>query len=128
MPAPTNLKVRVEGIQEKGGEIGVALYNQKKGFPIELEHAYEAKWIPLKGGERSVSVHFESIPAGEYAVSVLHDENGNRKLERSTLGFPKEGVSFSNNRKVKLSAPKFKKCKFLLEADKEIITQLDYRK
>lgn len=51
-------------------------------------------------------------------------------MDRSTLGFPKEGVGFSNDQKVVLSAPKFHKAKFLLQEgeNKEIIIQLDYRR
>ena len=124
-----NLGVRVEGISNNNGEIGVALFNSPKGYPTHIEHAYEAQWVGVEDGPKAIDVVFEGIPFGEYAVSVFHDENGNRKLEKSTLGFPEEGVGFSNDQKVKLSAPSFKASKFALSnaEDIQIVITLDYR-
>ncbi len=123
------LEVRVEGIKDLKGEIGVALWNSKLGYPTHLEHAYEAEWIPVKGGETIMAAVFDTIPAGEYAVSVVHDTNENRKVDRSFFGFPKEGVGFSNDQKVVMSAPRYDKSKFPLVAgeNKIIVIKLDYR-
>src|SRR3989338_6853652 len=110
-----SLAVQVNGVQsERKGEVGIALFENKNGYPIHIEHAYEPAWIPIESDRASVSHTFEGLPAGDYAVSVLHDENGNRKLERSTFGFPKEGVGFSKDQRVKLSAPDYDDCSFLL--------------
>ena len=123
------LEVRVERIMEVKGEIGVALWNSKLGYPTHLEHAYEAEWIPVKGGEAVMAAIFDTMPAGEYAVSVVHDTNENRKVDRSFFGFPKEGVGFSNDQKVVMSAPRYDKSKFPLVAgeNKIIVIKLDYR-
>lgn len=123
------LEVQVNGILTVGGEIGVAVFNQKTGYPIQIEHAYEAEWVALEKDQTSVTVEFDSLPDGEYAVSVMHDENGNRKLERSGVGFPKEGVGFSNDQRVTLKAPGYEKSKFTLSSGerRKIIVQLDYR-
>jgi uncharacterized protein (DUF2141 family) len=48
------LEVRVDGIKDLKGEIGVALWNSKLGYPTHLEHAHEAEWIPVKGGGKAV--------------------------------------------------------------------------
>ncbi len=123
------LEVRVEGIKDLKGEIGVALWNSKLGYPTHLEHAYEAEWNPVKGGETVMAAVFDTMPAGEYAVSVVHDTNENRKVDRSFFGFPKEGVGFSNDQKVVMSAPRYDKSKFPLVAgeNKIIVIKLDYR-
>lgn len=123
------LTVKVTEIQQRfKGEVGVALYNGPVGYPTHFEHTYETEWAPLKPDEATVKVEFDGLPPGDYAVSVLHDANGNRMVDRSTLGFPKEGVGFSNGQKVYLSAPKYKKCKFPIAAGekKEIVIPLDY--
>ena len=110
------LEVRVEGIKDLKGEIGVALWNSKVGYPTHLEHVYEPEWIPLMGGQTVVATVFDTVPAGEYAVSVVQDTNGNRKVDRSFSAFPKEGVGFSNDQKVVMSAPQYDKSKFPLVA------------
>jgi uncharacterized protein (DUF2141 family) len=125
-----SLAVRVNAIDgQRKGEVGIALFENKKGYPTHIEHAYEPAWIPVQTGVESAEHTFEGLPAGDYAVSVLHDENGNRKMERSTFGFPKEGVGFSNDQKVKLSAPDYEDCQFLLSEGEHqsIAITLDYR-
>ena len=122
------LKVWVEGVRAVPGEVGIAVFNTKKGFPIHIEHAYATEWIPLKEDQKSVMATFNSLPPGEYAISVLHDENGNRKMDRTTTGFPKEGVGFSNDQRVTLKAPGYQESKFYLSPGekKRIKIQLDY--
>ncbi|MBI2066779.1 MAG: DUF2141 domain-containing protein [Deltaproteobacteria bacterium] len=124
------LEVEVTGIKNKKGEVGVALFESVKGYPTHLEYAYETEWIPYEKGEGSLTFNFEGLPPDDYAVSVLHDVNANRKVDRTGLGFPKEGVGFSNDQKVTLKAPSFKKSKFDLVAGetKKIIIRLEYRK
>ena len=123
------LEVHVDGIKDIPGEIGVALFNAKLGYPIHIEHAYENEWIPLKKGLQAVDAVFDGIPPGEYAVSVVHDTNANRSVDRSTVGFPKEGVGFSNGQKVTLRAPRYEKSKIMIEGGKstKIVITLDYR-
>ena len=38
-----------------------------------------------------------NLPAGNYAVQVMHDENENNKLDTNFMGMPIEGYGFSNN-------------------------------
>src|SRR3989338_7964624 len=120
------LEVQVVGIKDLEGEIGVALWNSKLGYPTELEHAYIPEWVPLEKGQNSVSVVFDTMPPDEYAISVVHDTNGNRLVDRSRMGFPKEGVGFSNDQKVTLRAPRYKNAKFPLSAGehKKIVVAL----
>lgn len=123
------LRVHVDGIRNTKGVLGVAIYSSRKGFPIHFEHVYDVQWLEFQDKTGSMDVLFDALPPGEYAVSVLHDENNNHQMERSKLGFPEEGVGFSNNQKVVLSAPSFKKCAFPLAAgeEKTLMIQLDYR-
>lgn len=42
-------------------------------------------------------VEFPQLPSGRYAVQVMHDANGNGKLDTNFVGMPTEGYGFSNN-------------------------------
>ena len=55
------------------------------------------------------------------AISVLDDENSNLEMDM-VLGIPKEGWGFSMNPPVKLSAPKFRECAFLVDKPYHQIT------
>ena len=123
----TNLTVRVEGISKAVGMIGVSLFNSPKGYPTRIEHGYESQWIELEVGQTSIDGEFEGIPFGEYAVSVVHDENGNKRLDMGPMGFPTEGVGFSNGQKIVMSVPKFSNSTIsLTEMSQSIVIKLDY--
>jgi len=60
-------------------------------------------------------VVFEDLPFGEYAVSLMHDENRNGKIDTNFLGIPKEGYGASNDAKAVLGPPKYADARFLLD-------------
>jgi len=103
------IEVCVGNIRSSDGTVGVALFNTKKGFPGKSEKAIDGKNVPA--GEQCVVV-FENVPYGTYAVSVLHDENGNGKMDKAFLGIPKEGFGTSNNPKLKMGPPSFSDSQF----------------
>ncbi|MDP6433747.1 MAG: DUF2141 domain-containing protein, partial [Candidatus Scalindua sp.] len=119
----------IKGIENYLGELGVAVFEKKKGYPIRIEHCYEVQWVTLTEGTKELDFVFDTLPPGVYAVSVIHDENGNRTLERSGMGAPREGVGFSNEQKFSFYMPRFDKSKFPLALGdtKEIIIEMNYK-
>ena len=57
--------------------------------------------------EGSLSVTFESLPLGTYAVSVFHDENEDGQINQGGFGIPLEGFGFSQNPAITTRAPEF---------------------
>ena len=49
---------------------------------------------------------FNDVAPGEYAISLLHDENGNGKVDKA-LFLPTEGFGFSRDARVRMGPPKF---------------------
>ena len=45
---------------------------------------------------------------GIYALALYHDENGNRRFDRTGIGFPAEGYGFSNNPPTLAGLPSFR--------------------
>ena len=123
------LNIHIKGIENYLGELGVAVFEKKKGYPIHIEHCYEAQWVALTEGTKELDFVFDTLSPGVYAVSVIHDENGNRTLERSGMGAPREGVGFSNDQKFSFYMPRFDKSKFPLALGdtKEIIIEMNYK-
>ncbi|HBC14648.1 MAG TPA: hypothetical protein DC026_02970 [Erythrobacter sp.] len=58
-----------------------------------------------------VTIVFHDVPPGEYAISLLHDENGNGKADK-TLFLPKEGFGFSRDAKASFGPPRFSSAAF----------------
>lgn len=63
----------------------------------------------------TVRHRFEGLPAGDYAVQVLHDANDNGEMDKNFLGIPSEGYGFSNNPRVMRRAT-FEEARFDLPA------------
>lgn len=62
------------------------------------------------------ALRFDGLPRGTYAVAVIHDENGNNRLD-TFAGVPREGYGFSNNAPVRFGPPKFAAARFDLGGD-----------
>jgi len=60
-----------------------------------------------------VRLEFGPVPAGRYAISLLHDENGNGKADM-TLFLPKEGFGFSRDAPVRMGPPSFNSAAFVV--------------
>ncbi len=104
------LTVTVLNLRNNQGRVSVALYNKEEAFPKSPDKALKIVFAPIK--DKKVVVVFESLPPGEYAISVFHDENNNGKMDTNFFGIPKEGVGASNNARGHLGPPHYKDAKF----------------
>ncbi len=112
--------VHITDIIKPDGILGVSLYNSKKGFPGKHEHAYANQLKKITSTEDKVV--FNNIPYGTYAVSIIHDENSNGKLDTNFFGIPKEGVGVSNNPKIGMGGPKYNDSVFTLNTNQMDVT------
>ncbi|RDC61224.1 hypothetical protein HME9302_02443 [Alteripontixanthobacter maritimus] len=60
--------------------------------------------VPASG---EVRLRFEGVPAGTYAIALLHDENGNGKADKALM-LPREGFGFSRDAEARMGPPKFR--------------------
>ena len=106
------LEVAVERLRNARGDLHLCLTREPAHFP------------DCKGDPRSVSrtvpastrsIRITGLAPGGYALSILHDENRNRKLD-TTLMIPREGFGFSRNPVVRFGAPKFRQVRIDLPA------------
>lgn len=117
----TTLTVRVTGARNAKGKIGVTLFRDAQGFPDDASKAIRQQSAEIDPKTMSAQVTFKDIPQGTFAVSVLHDENGNGKMDKNFVGMPKEGYGASNNPKKKRRAPTFDEAKFSLNSSEQSI-------
>ena len=59
----------------------------------------------------TVELDFGPLPQGHYALALIHDENGNGKLDK-LLMVPREGFGFSRDAPVRMGPPAFDKAVF----------------
>lgn len=104
-PAETcKLLVHIDGFRNQKGNAGVTVFKSPDGWPENNDKALMHEGHPFTGDKATLELQ---LPAGRYAIAVIHDENSNHKLDRNIIGIPKEGFGFANNPKVSLSAPSF---------------------
>ena len=114
------LTVNIINIKNMKGDIKISLFNQSEGFPTKPDRAYRTMSVEITGKDQAVV--FENLEYGEYAVSVLHDENKNGKMDFSWFRMrPAEGTGVSNNAKGKMGPPEYSDAKFRLNTSSEAI-------
>ncbi len=59
------------------------------------------------------NIRFTDVAPGTYAISLVHDENRNGKLDVSVM-IPNEGFGFSRNPIVTFGPPNFRSAAFTL--------------
>lgn len=89
------IRVTVTSLHNEKGHVLVSLFKDGNGYPDDANKAFRKIKLDITG--KKASVLFTGLPSGNYAVSILHDENDDQKMNKNTLGIPKEGYGFSNN-------------------------------
>ncbi len=120
-----SLTVEVKDLRNSEGTVLFALYNREDAFPDEHYKKYFKK-LTGKIVNGASSVTFENLPAGKYAVNILHDENNDGKIKKGLI-MPKEGIGFSNYKSIGFSnRPSFSKASFNMLDDKKIKVNIIY--
>jgi len=110
----TKFQVTVTHIVGQKGDIIVGVFDNDENF---LKKPIDSKMIKVAGD--SITVVFENLKPGKYAVSVIHDVNKNKDLDKNKLGIPKEGFGFSNNVMGSMGPPTFERAQFNLMPDQK---------
>lgn len=101
-PAHGEVQVTITGLRNGKGMLRACITTQPRSFP------------DCKGAVRTLSVAaingavltFGNLPSGRYAISILHDENGDGRMNKRLI-LPKEGYGFSRNAPVRFGPPSF---------------------
>lgn len=123
--AQTSVKVTLNGLNKATGQILYSLYRSADGFPDQPHKAFRMGSVSVQTTQPLVVI--ESLPAGKYALAVIHDENGNGRLDKNKLGIPVEPIGFSNNVMGAFGPPKFHRAQFNLLPGKNELTPIRLR-
>lgn len=110
-----NLILEVSVTKHNKGSILIALYDHKENY---MKKSYKNAEVKVENGK--AIIEFTNLEKREYAFSLFHDINDNKKLDSNFLGIPKEPYAFSNNKKGSFGPPRFKDAKFHLTDNKTI--------
>ncbi|MBG1268135.1 DUF2141 domain-containing protein [Nostoc sp. WHI] len=120
------LSVVVNGIQHQKGEICFRVYAGEKGFPMSNTSEGKSGCAKITGS--SVKKEFSGLKPGTYAIAVVDDQNGDRKLNKDFFGIPQEGFGISKNPTVSIQtgAPKFRDASFVINKNTTVNIIMKY--
>lgn len=95
-----DVTVTVTGIRNAKGKIAALAFSNKTGFPDQPDKALARAVVEARKG--TVTLTLKNLPPGKLAITVLHDEDGNGKLNRNLFRLPLEGAGMSGNPEGKL--------------------------
>ena len=90
------LTVNITDVRASKGSLLVSVLASEEGWKGQQKPVAMEK---LAATGQDAVLKFQ-LPAGSYAVQVLHDENDNGALDFNAMGIPTEGYGFSNNPQV----------------------------
>jgi uncharacterized protein (DUF2141 family) len=124
IPASTwaaTLKVTVSNIQKQEGVLKLDLFKE------------EAQWLQqsirsekLSADASQVLWEIKDLEPGTYAISAIHDVNGNDQLDTGTFGIPTEPYGFSNDARGMFGPAKWEKAVFTVsEGEQEHLLKVE---
>jgi uncharacterized protein (DUF2141 family) len=104
----STVEVELTNLRNDRGVLHLCLTRSPEHFP-DCEKDPAAAKATVRATVRDVRL---PAPApGSYALAVIHDENGNGRLD-TVLVIPKEGFGFSRNPQIGFGPPSFDKVQF----------------
>lgn len=118
--------VTVKNIESAKGSMRVAVFTSDDGF--QEKKAYKTLTFSKDKVSNGTLTLRITLPPGEYGISLLDDENENKKMDYNMIHMPKEGFGFSDYYHNSLSMPKYDSFKFKLEdnATKKVTVKMRY--
>lgn len=107
LQAQNTIEVAMSGFENNEGTAMIALYDSEENY---LEKRLVGQLAPIENLEAKVT--FSDVPDGIYAISVVHDEDNNGKLNMVMGFYPSEETGASNNAPANFGPPKWSAAKF----------------
>ena len=115
--ATLSLTVTVEDAQPNIGQIIISLFGSENY--MQTPTAQQTGSVDDDG---RCTLVFQGLTAGEYAVSVVYDEDMDGELDTGLFRIPTERIGFSNNAKSRFGPASYEDARFLLSSTNTAIT------
>jgi uncharacterized protein (DUF2141 family) len=103
-----DVSAAVVGLRSTKGHIMACLTARPDAFPnCQNDPAARRLVVPAS----TPDLDFGPVAEGRYAIALIHDENGNGKLDKRLM-IPREGFGFSQDAPVMMGPPRFASAAF----------------
>jgi uncharacterized protein (DUF2141 family) len=110
-----NVTIEITEVLPNQGKIIMAIFNSKNGYKKNIPY----KELKVESTSDTLFVN-ETLPSGEYVISMFQDKNGNGKLDTYLFNIPKEPIGLTNYFKKGIPGP-YKKLKVEINEDNTVI-------
>lgn len=93
--AQITVTLQVVGFHNNDGDLLLGVFNDESQFPFDPFLEYEWPKDTLTGN--TMVVEFSVPEAGNYALSLMDDENSSGDMDKNFIGYPTEHYGFSND-------------------------------
>lgn len=116
--------LEIRGLRSAEGQVLVGVFDAPAGFPDAGAQA--ARRVEVRAAAGPLRVPLADLPAGPVAVSVLHDENGDYRMNSGWFGRPREGFGVSNNPRIRFGPPDFADAEVTPAAGETLVIEMRY--
>jgi uncharacterized protein (DUF2141 family) len=107
------LDVQVDALRSTKGVVRLCLTADPASFPAcHNDPRAVRRNLPATAS----AITLEGLAPGAYALALMHDENGNHRLDK-LAGIPREGFGFSRNPAIRFGPPRFDAARFQTTGD-----------
>lgn len=89
------ITLNISNLRNNEGLIAALLFSSSDGFPNDEDKAVMTLTSSIENGE--AIIEFTGVQHGEYAVTIIHDQDMSESLSTNFVGAPTEGYWISNN-------------------------------
>ncbi len=97
-----SITIKIDAEESKKHKVYMSVFTQSEGFPDQAKKA--KRNIVLEPGKQQITIRLKEQTL---ALSAFIDTNGNKALDKNSLGIPTEPIGFSSNPTLVFSAPDF---------------------
>jgi uncharacterized protein (DUF2141 family) len=118
--AAGTVTIKVTDLRNTNGVIRACMTTVENIFPRCIKDPNSYRTVVAAG--ETVTIRFNNVRPGEYAIALLHDENDDGKANRVLGMAPREGFGFSRDAPVRMAPPDWKDAVFTVGTASQNLT------
>lgn len=101
--AAATVTITITDLRSDEGVVRACMTTRQDAFPRCRRDPASHRTVVRAGN--TVTIRFENVAPGDYAIALLHDENEDGKANRVLGMAPREGYGFSRDAPVRMAPP-----------------------
>ena len=123
--AAESVTITVTDLRNTNGVVMACMTTKQSVFP-KCRRDPKSHRTVVKAAN-TITIRFDNVAPGDYAIALLHDENEDGKANRVLGMAPKEGYGFSRDAPVRMAPPEWDDAVFTMgNAPKKLTIKMRY--